>query len=265
MNRGITTGFNKAFIINQNIKNNLISNNLNSKEIIKPLLRGKDISKYKIDFSNKYIIFSKQGINIKKYSAVLDYLEEYKEDLTPKNPGDSRDKRGRKQGNYKWYEIQDITNFYLSFEKKKIISQRVCKHPNFALSLNNEYLLDSMVFMTLNNENRLLLEYILMILNSNVIEWYLKRIGHKLGKNGFLLSNQYMKQLPIPIIPIEKQIEFKSMVLNLIELKKKVKSNDKLNNEINELEYSLNKITYTLFDLNKKEIELIEKDLFNPD
>ena len=122
-----------------------------------------------------------------------------------------------------------------------------------------------MVFMTLTNENRLLLEYLLMILNSNVIEWYLKRIGHKLGKNGFLLSNQYMKQLPIPIIPIEKQIEFKSIVLNLIELKNKVSSNDKLNNKINELEHSLNKIIYQLFDLNKNEIELIEKDLFNPD
>ena len=55
INRGILTGFNKAFIIDETTRNMLISKDINNKEIIKPLLRGRDINKWKINYDNLYL------------------------------------------------------------------------------------------------------------------------------------------------------------------------------------------------------------------
>ncbi|MBD3795346.1 MAG: hypothetical protein IE881_05345, partial [Epsilonproteobacteria bacterium] len=53
INRGIVTGFNEAFIIDSVTKDELIKKDPRSIEIIKPLLRGRDIQKYELDFANK--------------------------------------------------------------------------------------------------------------------------------------------------------------------------------------------------------------------
>ena len=44
--RGITTGYNEAFVIDEDTKNRLIIEDKKNKEIIKPLLRGRDIKKF---------------------------------------------------------------------------------------------------------------------------------------------------------------------------------------------------------------------------
>jgi type I restriction-modification system DNA methylase subunit len=63
---GIKTGRNKAFIIDQQTRDKLISRDPNNAEIIKPLLYGDNIRHYEIHFRKNYIIFARQGINIKK-------------------------------------------------------------------------------------------------------------------------------------------------------------------------------------------------------
>ena len=73
-----------------------------------------------------YLIFSRQGIVIDEYPSIKNYLYTFIEDLTPKK--DKNDEKGRKPGNYKWYEIQDKTDFYENFEKPKLI---VVPNPTF--------------------------------------------------------------------------------------------------------------------------------------
>lgn len=67
INYGIKTGFNKAFIIDEETKNKLIIEDSKNKEIIKPLLRGRDINKWRISYKHLYIIFTRRGIDINKY------------------------------------------------------------------------------------------------------------------------------------------------------------------------------------------------------
>ena len=89
INRGILTGFNDAFIIDENTKNKLIEEDPKSAEIIRPILRGKDIKKYDIDFKNLYIINSHNGnktkneapIKISKYPAIKTHLDKYYDKL----------------------------------------------------------------------------------------------------------------------------------------------------------------------------------------
>ena len=249
MKYGLKTGFNKAYVIDYETYNNFISLNKNNKQIIKPILKGTDIDKFKIEFKNRYIIIVKHwhGLELKEnYPDIYNYLIQYEEKLK---------QRGQvKNGQHHWLDLDNnVTQDYLNyFDCNKIIWQRVCKEPNFAIDFDKHCVLDSMAFLT--SEDTELLYYLLAILNSKLIKWYLKLIGHKYGKTGFLVSNQYVKKLPIPnTTSIEKQ--------DLIDLSKKIikymkepnKNKIYLNRLYNELNYKI----YTIYNLNDSEITLI--------
>ena len=75
--------------------------------IIKPMLRGRDLKKYYYEFADQWIIFTRKGININEYPDIKDYLLQYKKELTPGV--------GRKPGSYEWYEIQDNVAYFEDF------------------------------------------------------------------------------------------------------------------------------------------------------
>ena len=141
--RGVVTGCNDAFIIDESVRQKLIAEDARSGELIKPVLRGRDLKKWKTESSGYYLIFTLHGIDIEQYPAVKHYLNQYRTELEPKeNP---EQKSGRKKGRYKWYEIQDVTAYYAEFEKPKIIYPQTakslygCYDTVGAFGLNNVY------------------------------------------------------------------------------------------------------------------------------
>ena len=133
---GIKTGLNEAFVIDQKTRDDLIAQDPKSAELIKPFLAGRDIKRYQPLKPDKFLIFTRRGINIKNYPAIETYLIGFKErllpkpkDWKPKNPDDKW--KGRKPGNYHWYEIQDAVDYYEEFEKPKIIIPAIIKNPSF--------------------------------------------------------------------------------------------------------------------------------------
>ena len=62
INRGILTGCNDAFIIDEAKKEELIKEDPKSAEIIRPILRGRDIKRYGYDFAGLYLIATHNGI-----------------------------------------------------------------------------------------------------------------------------------------------------------------------------------------------------------
>jgi hypothetical protein len=87
--RGILTGCNEAFIINKATRDELITKCPKSVEIIRPILRGRDIERYKSNFADLYLINVHNGnpskkifpIDIKKYPAIKDHLDNYWEKI----------------------------------------------------------------------------------------------------------------------------------------------------------------------------------------
>jgi len=138
--RGVTTGLNEAFVIDDETMERLASEDPKSMEILKPFLLGKDIKCYEPPQSNRYLIFSRRGIDIKKYPAIEKYLLAFKDRLTPK-PKDyeGQNWKGRKPGHYKWYEIQDTTDYYLEFEKPKIMLPDISLRGNFTFDSEGYY------------------------------------------------------------------------------------------------------------------------------
>src|SRR3990172_2774632 len=96
---GIKTGLNEAFVIDEETRNRLISEDPKSEELIKPFLLGRDIKRYQPPTGNQFLIFTRRGIEIQKYPAIEKYLSQYKERLMPKPKGwKGSNWKGRKPG-----------------------------------------------------------------------------------------------------------------------------------------------------------------------
>jgi len=136
--RGVLTGLNEAFVIDLETRNKLIAEDQKSTEIIKHFANGDDIRKYKIRDSQRYLIFTRRGLDIKKYPSIETHLKQYKKQLLPKPVGYvGNDWQGRKQGSYEWYEIQDSVDYYLEFNKPKIVWPEMAMHNRFAYDDEN--------------------------------------------------------------------------------------------------------------------------------
>ena len=255
INYGIKTGFNKAFIIDEETKNKLIAEDSNNEEIIKPLLRGKDIQKWKINYKNFYLIFTRRGININKYPIIKDYLSIYKEDLTPKSKNSNKTSKGRKPGPYKWYEIQDNVAYFSSFEKEKIIYSEISKEPSFTLDSKNYFLGNTAYIL---NSNSINLKYLLGLLNSNVLFWIFKLVCYQLGSNGFRFIKIFVEQLPI-IIDTDNYFYIIKIVEDILDLNYKIKIHEE--NFLNILDkYNISKLSKKLIEFEKlTEKEFIEE------
>ncbi|EKZ7306549.1 Eco57I restriction-modification methylase domain-containing protein [Campylobacter jejuni] len=266
--RGILTGYNEAFIITTEKRNEILANCKDEAEkertakLIRKMLRGRDIKGYSYEWAGLWVIFipwhfpnvekpktmSENEQDLKEqYPSLYKHLLSHKERLSKRN----KDETGIR---YEWYCLQRWgANYYQEFEKEKLGWQRITQEPSFILE--KEYiLLDSMAFMVANSKNEL--KYLLGFLNSNLIFYYFKNIGHLYSDKGFLLSNQYVEKFPIPKINSKNQ-KLADELINLADDILKAKEQDK-NANIQELENKINSIVYKLYNLTEEEIKIIE-------
>ena len=179
--RGIVTGCNKAFSIDEATKKNLIENSPHSKQLIKPLVVGKNIRKYNIDFNNQYLLYMYHGIDITNLDAVVDYLKPYRQNL---------EKRANKQ---KWYELQQPqVQYSSSFAGSKIIYPEMTQQSRFTLDEEGLYP-NNKAFIIPSND-----QYLLGVLNSKFVWKYIETTCSPLRGATFELRNTHMSKIPIP-------------------------------------------------------------------
>jgi predicted methyltransferase len=194
VDRGVITGFDKAFVIDKETREKLIREHAKSVEIIKPFIKGEDVKKYEIDFKERYLIFSRRGIDIDEYPAIKRHLEQYKKQLMPK-PEDWDNTRngkwhGRKSGPYKWYEIQDTIAYWEEFENPKILYLKFQVKPAFYFDDSKMYSNSAVWLIPTNNQ------FLISILNSKV-GWFLIQNYCTKIQNGYQLIWVYLKKIPI--------------------------------------------------------------------
>lgn len=261
---GIKTGFNKAFVIDSKTRSKLIEEDTRSGEIIKPYLAGKDIKRYQEPKSDKFLIFTRRGVNINNYPAIKNHLSQFKTQLLPK-PKDWKGEKwkGRKPGIYKWYEIQDTVDYWQVFESSKILWPGISLDvAAFALDINRYY----------GNDNNQLIEtddrYLLGILNSKLSKFILTQICDKVQGGFYRLKIIYIEQIPIKIAKTkaEKGLHDNLVLLvnQLLEGKKQLseaktdRDRNFLDNKCNSLDRQIDKIVYQLYELTESEINIIE-------
>jgi len=245
--RGVTTGFDDAFIIKQDTYNELIQKDNKNIEIIKPLLKGKDIKKYFSKFDNLYLIFTRRNLKIEDYQSIEKYLFQFKEQLTPRN---ENSKKGRKQGDYKWYDIQDNTAYYPYFEHDKIIWALTSDKWGFTLD-TQKYYLTSGGFLLVSK--KISLKYILAILNSKLMHFYFSQIGVMTAGGAYTLKKATIERFPLVEVSDKEQEPFIFLVEEIL----KIKENNSNKETIN-LENEIDNLVYQIYELTDEEIEIVE-------
>ncbi len=199
--RGVLTGLNEAFVIDEATKNLLISEDSLSAELIKPYLAGRDIKRYQQPLLNKYLIFTKRGVDIERYQAIKNHLLAFKDQLMPK-PKDYKgnDWQGRKSGNYQWYEIQDAIDYVEYFEQPKIMYQVFQVSPCFIYDTQNFFCNNSIWIIPSHDK------YLLGLLNSK-LGWFLISNYCTQIQNGYQLIWEYLSKIPIKTIDFQNKTE----------------------------------------------------------
>jgi type I restriction-modification system DNA methylase subunit len=220
--RGVLTGFNEAFLIDDATKNKLVREDPKSAEIIKPYLRGRDIKRWSPDWDSQWMIFARRGIDIDTYPAIKNHLLIYQEQLEPRprdwNETEDGKWPGRKSGAYKWFEIQDTIDYFRYFERPKIIYQVIQTLPQYAYDDSGAYGNDK-TFILPNTDS-----YLLGYLNSPLFWWYGNRIFTRMLSGSISPMGYLFETLPIapPTDTIRQQTE--PLVSQLIEITKQNQS-----------------------------------------
>ena len=205
--RGVLTGLNDAFIIDTNKKNQLIDEDARSAEIIRPILRGRDIGRYACNYANLWLIatFPSKNYDINDFPAVKKYLLSFGKERLEQSGStfnlNGEKVQSRKKTNNKWYETQDSISYWDDFSKQKIVWSRLTRisksdfssFPRFALVDEGYYVLDSLCFFTGDN-----LQNLIHLLNSEFAAYYFFNSVAILDNGGLQMRQQYVEEIPLP-------------------------------------------------------------------
>ena len=243
--RGVITGCNEAFIIDESTKERLIEEDARSAEIIRPILRGKDIKRYGYSFANLWLIatFPSKNYDINDYPAVRDYLLSFgmeKLEQTGKEYTINGEKiKARKKTTNKWFETQDSIAYWDDLFKQKIVYREISNNMDACLIPEEICINNKCYFLVGNN-----LEYLLLVFNSKLFnKLILKEVNSTGGK-----GNQFLENINIPEPDDDIIKEFKELY------------NQRINcplEEIERIEQTIDEAVCKLYSLSSEEKEYI--------
>ena len=254
INYGIKTGYNEAFIISTEKRNEILANckdtdeRKRTEELIRPILRGRDIKRYGYEWANLYLIatFPARHYNIEDYPSVKDYLLSFAEENL-RNAGydwvadsylaefckqklaqtgkfveiageriviGNTPEKARKKTSNKWFETQDSISYWEDFFKPKLFYADITQQLNFCECKEVMYCNNTTYFVASKNEE--ILEHLRRYLNSPLIDWYYRTLSVQLGEKAVRMFSIYVLEIPIP--PISQQDIYHAYNLSISEI-----------------------------------------------
>ncbi|EHF9948243.1 class I SAM-dependent DNA methyltransferase, partial [Campylobacter jejuni] len=257
--RGILTGYNEAFIITTEKRNEILANCKDEAEkertakLIRKMLRGRDIKRYSYEWAGLWVINAHNGyknqngekveaINIENYPSLKKHFDEFYPQL------EKRADKGLTP-----YNLRNCA-YIEEFEREKIVYSEIVRKPQFYLDTKLNFYAEATSFI-LTGEN---LKYLIAFLNNDFVAFIFKTFyaGGNLGENGFRYKKAFLEKLPIPKINSKNQ-KLADELINLVDEILKAKEQDK-NANTQELENKINSIVYKLYNLTEEEIKIIE-------
>jgi len=247
---GVKTGCNDAFIIDSATKLRLIAEDPNSSEIIKPVLRGRDIKRYSYMFADLYLIatFPALHLDINRYPSIKRYLEMFgKERLEQSGKTLPDGTKSRKKTYNQWFETQDQVSYFSDFEKEKVMWQEMSSSPAFVLDTSGYFCIDTARIMIGKHVASLVGIFNSKLFHFAFSRWY---AGGGLGGSGVRYKGDFMKSFPIPQVNNSNMSIFREIESYI----RKMKPSD-----IDEYSNTIDQLVYDLYQLTPVEIELIEE------
>ena len=253
--RGVLTGYNEAFIISTEKRDEILANcqsedeRAKTAELIRPILRGRDIKRYGYEWANLWLVYipwhfplhlddSIQGASIKAeqeferlYPAVYQHLLFYKDQLSKRNKAETGIR-------YEWYALQRWgAKYWEDFSKPKVVWKRVGSILRFSYDEVGHLALDSTCFATGNH-----IPFLVCVLNSKMGH-YLLQNAPKTGTGDLLISVQAIEPLQIPLPASSEEDSLVSLLSDTTEI-----NDQKIDN-----------IIFNMYGLNNCEIDFINK------
>ena len=233
---GISSGNNSAYIVS---KNEINEEHL-EREYIKPLIVGSDIEKYVIAKNDSNIIYLPKNINQDSIPYILNRLERYKGDL---------EKRSEVKAHKMTWWSMNRPRDERHFNQSKIVLRQTSDHIVAALDENNNYPLDSLIYLLLSDTTMLL--DVVGVLNTKIIDYIYKKVSQEEGRTFAQVKPKNVRKLPIPN---------KIKDLNIGDIVKKIMSFKKNSQDTKELEEQIENILKKYYELTKEEVAIIYKN-----
>ena len=247
--RGIITGCNEAFVIDEAKREELIAQDPRSAEIIKPFLRGRDIKRYHIQWAELYVLATGYDLDIPNdYPAIYNHLETIGERI------ESRETRARRKGLFNrddqgenWWNLRACA-YYSEFEQSKIIYPDIYQHPSFTVDTTGFYCGNTCYFIPTEET------WICGLLNARSVEWFYSLVSNSLGGGALRGFSEYIKQIPIPNATTAQKTSISKLVDQILDAK-----HTDPDANVCELENQIDQIVYLLYDLTPEEIAIVEE------
>ena len=240
--RGVLTGYNKAFLIDNDAKDALIAEDPNSAKIIKPILRGRDIQRYWAKWAGLWLIDTHNGyddvpaVNIDNYPAIKSHLNGFYPRL------EKRQDKGRTP-----YNLRNCA-YYEDFAKEKLFWIELVENGRFAYDDSGIYGEATSFIMTGE-----CVKYLCAVLNGELARWFLQQVAPTSGMGTLRWKKVYVETIPVPKISAVKQ----QPLIQLVDCILDAKATDP-DADVCELEKKIDQIVYSLYDLTCKEIAIVE-------
>ncbi|WP_411897395.1 Eco57I restriction-modification methylase domain-containing protein [Elizabethkingia occulta] len=261
INYGIKTGFNEAFIIDASKRKQLIDEDPKSEEIIRPLLRGRDIKRYSYEFADLFLLFvpwhfplhnnpNITGASLEaekafenQYPAIYNHLLQYKTGLSNRNKAETGVR-------YEWYALQRWgANYWEDFFIQKIMYPNMTKFLPFYLD-DKGFVQNDKSFM-ITGEN---IAYLTAFLNSSLFKYCFIDNFPELQGGTRELRKIFLDKIPVLQVSEKINLEYEKLVLKLQELKNKQLSTREIEIEIDKRIFEL----YSLTEEEKNTIGFVE-------
>ena len=257
MNTGIRTGCDDAFVIDGKTKDDFILADYKNTDIIKPLLLGENLSRYKHEYSNQWLIcipwhfpllYDKNICSAsekaeerfrQQYPIIFRHLVKFRERLLTRNP--------KEVGViFEWYAVQHFgtSNEWEDYTKPKIVWKRESPAPGFYLDYSGCAIMDTTCFITGQR-----LKYLLGFLNSKQGRFMLHDSQH-LPNGDIHIDTLTLETMRIPVPGVKTESEMISLVNK--------RTSDAYQNEYNDIDEKINQLVYDMYELDAEERGYIE-------
>ena len=264
--RGVLTGYNDAFVISSEKREEILNNCLTKEEkdrtagLIRPILRGRDIKRYGYEWANLWLIYipwhfpyhldnSIQGASEKaeqafkeQYPTVYSHMLQFREQLSNRNKAETGIR-------YEWYAMQRWgANYWDDFNKPKIVWAELARTGNaFSVDFSQHLVSNTGYILTVTGDDKNLLYYLLGILNSRIILYCLNQITSRFDENGWRWLRQFVEQLRVPT---------NTDIMKVSELARTTNRNNQMVNS-----EQINKIVASMYGIDDEEYKYINDKL----
>jgi hypothetical protein len=254
--RGVVSGLSKAFVIGAETYQSLVQEDPGVREIIVPVLNGRDIRRFHFEWPENHLIYTYHGIDVARHKGLLNYLAPFRKQL---------EDRATKQ---EWFELQQPQQRFVDFMKgPKIIFPDIAKQTRFALDTAGHFGTNTTYFIPGADLG------LLGLLNSRFAQFYFQQVCAGLeGQDGVYLRffGQYLENFPVPQaedLKLGRGEEVKSLcqlVESVIQANQSrtatqtAHERSAIDRHIAVIERKIDQLVYGLYGLTDDEVRLVE-------